>query len=100
MLSRTCCPCAHLTRAAVTASHALGNGIAALLRRLEPFDHIKAVALDRLECLDHAFEHLRRDVVEDDDVTDLLVFTDRKSVVSGKSVSVRVDSGGRRIIKK
>src|SRR3546814_13617082 len=25
---------------------------------------------------------------------------DRKSVVSGKSVSVRVDSGGRRIIKK
>src|SRR3546814_18664964 len=27
-------------------------------------------------------------------------FTDRKSVVSGKSVSVRVDLGGRRIIKK
>src|SRR3546814_16425199 len=26
--------------------------------------------------------------------------TDRKSVVSGKSVSVRVDLGGRRIIKK
>src|SRR3546814_15684257 len=26
--------------------------------------------------------------------------TDRKSVVSGKSVSVRVDIGGRRIIKK
>src|SRR3546814_17943471 len=26
--------------------------------------------------------------------------TDRKSVVSGKSVSVRVDRGGRRIIKK
>src|SRR3546814_17755833 len=28
------------------------------------------------------------------------VTTDRKSVVSGKSVSVRVDLGGRRIIKK
>src|SRR3546814_19725026 len=27
-------------------------------------------------------------------------YTDRKSVVSGKSVSVRVDLGGRRIIKK
>src|SRR3546814_16610914 len=31
---------------------------------------------------------------------DVKVFTDRKSVVSGKSVSVRVDLGGRRIIKK
>src|SRR3546814_1166688 len=30
----------------------------------------------------------------------LQVRTDRKSVVSGKSVSVRVDLGGRRIIKK
>src|SRR3546814_11302702 len=29
-----------------------------------------------------------------------VVLTDRKSVVSGKSVSVRVDLGGRRIIKK
>src|SRR3546814_19450143 len=30
----------------------------------------------------------------------LIVNVDRKSVVSGKSVSVRVDLGGRRIIKK
>src|SRR3546814_18661624 len=30
----------------------------------------------------------------------LLQWRDRKSVVSGKSVSVRVDLGGRRIIKK
>src|SRR3546814_17426377 len=30
----------------------------------------------------------------------LATSTDRKSVVSGKSVSVRVDLGGRRIIKK
>src|SRR3546814_11704867 len=29
-----------------------------------------------------------------------LSYVDRKSVVSGKSVSVRVDLGGRRIIKK
>src|SRR3546814_16706828 len=29
-----------------------------------------------------------------------LAFQDRKSVVQGKSVSVRVDLGGRRIIKK
>src|SRR3546814_16669608 len=34
-------------------------------------------------------------------VTDILdVWLDRKSVVEGKSVSVRVDLGGRRIIKK
>src|SRR3546814_17954338 len=32
--------------------------------------------------------------------TILSVFIDRTSVVSGKSVSVRVDLGGRRIIKK
>src|SRR3546814_15636235 len=31
---------------------------------------------------------------------DFRAFLDRKSVVSGKSVSVRVDLGGRRIIKK
>src|SRR3546814_20440081 len=31
---------------------------------------------------------------------DLVDLKDRKSVVSGKSVSVRVDLGGRRIIKK
>src|SRR3546814_10997806 len=29
-----------------------------------------------------------------------LLWTDRKSVVEGKSVAVRVDSGGRRLIKK
>src|SRR3546814_18499731 len=29
-----------------------------------------------------------------------VLYTDRKSVVEGKRVSVRVDSGGRRIIKK
>src|SRR3546814_11167136 len=33
-------------------------------------------------------------------VTPLLAIIDRKSVVEGKSVSVRVDLGGRRIIKK
>src|SRR3546814_18044207 len=34
------------------------------------------------------------------DVPDYQRWIDRKSVVSGKSVSVRVDLGGRRIIKK
>src|SRR3546814_12174506 len=42
-----------------------------------------------------------RFVTDDPDQdTDNLVYTDRKSDVSGKSVSVRVDLGGRRIIKK
>src|SRR3546814_17181441 len=41
-------------------------------------------------------------VVKDGDVHPFLQrrFEDRKSVVAGKSVSVRVDLGGRRIIKK
>src|SRR3546814_14006877 len=34
------------------------------------------------------------------DRANILIAGDRKSVVSGKSVSVRVDLGGRRIIKK
>src|SRR3546814_12215521 len=34
------------------------------------------------------------------DVPDTILSRDRKSVVSGKSVTVRVDLGGRRIIKK
>src|SRR3546814_14191911 len=33
-------------------------------------------------------------------IANRIVETDRKSVVEGKSVSVRVDLGGRRIIKK
>src|SRR3546814_21030650 len=47
------------------------------------------------------FEHLTIDAPEEylGAITQLLA-TDRKSVVSGKSVSVRVDIGGRRIIKK
>src|SRR3546814_13075983 len=35
-----------------------------------------------------------------DDSNVVVINTDRKSVVEGKSVSVRVDLGGRRIIKK
>src|SRR3546814_17264782 len=35
-----------------------------------------------------------------DDAPDVLMTFDRKSVVQGKSVSVRVDLGGRRLIKK
>src|SRR3546814_14563911 len=40
---------------------------------------------------------LRREIIVTQVVNDLV---DRKSVVAGKSVSVRVDHGGRRIIKK
>src|SRR3546814_12027021 len=34
------------------------------------------------------------------EISEGVLYRDRKSVVSGKSVSVRVDLGGRRIIKK
>src|SRR3546814_11027280 len=46
---------------------------------------------------------LREEILEDADwaeVVDRLNIADRKSVEEGKSVSVRVDLGGRRIIKK
>src|SRR3546814_15032150 len=43
------------------------------------------------------FSPSERDVLESNGVTE---FTDRKSVVLGTSVSVRVDLGGRRCIKK
>src|SRR3546814_13201037 len=41
-----------------------------------------------------------REKIEADNAERRKVAEDRKSVVSGKSVSVRVDLGGRRIIKK
>src|SRR3546814_13772320 len=47
--------------------------------------------------LDHMLEQLSRHSLID---LRLRAAGDRKSVVSGKSVSVRVDLGGRRIIKK
>src|SRR3546814_18198547 len=43
---------------------------------------------------DEALQHLASDR------TPPALLLDRKSVVSGKSVSVRVDNGGRRVIKK
>src|SRR3546814_17163909 len=39
------------------------------------------------------------DILDKSDISRYML-TDRKSVVSGKSVSVRVDLGGRRILKK
>src|SRR3546814_13755935 len=45
------------------------------------------------------FAHRRLAVAEDDRGRDILFLEDRKSVVEGKCVSVRVDLGGRRIIK-
>src|SRR3546814_14229478 len=53
--------------------------------------------------IDHALDEVRRVGNARDGVVtaDLLDFeNDRKSVVEGKSVSVRVDPGGRRIIKQ
>src|SRR3546814_16825851 len=47
-----------------------------------------------------ALEGRNRPLVVDDVQHDRRLVGDRKSVVSGKSVSVRVDLGGRRIIKK
>src|SRR3546814_13941300 len=50
-----------------------------------------------------AAEHQRRQRIIDHRLVEhgqKLLREDRKSVVSGKSVSVRVDLGGRRIIKK
>src|SRR3546814_13527550 len=48
---------------------------------------------------DSAFRKTARDIPPRDGIFDG-VGLDRKSVVEGKSVSVRVDLGGRRIIKK
>src|SRR3546814_11740367 len=48
-----------------------------------------------------AADELKRSLRETEDaMRDIDASVDRKSVVSGKGVSVRVDLGGRRIIKK
>src|SRR3546814_18365570 len=74
--------------------HLLGDRRGTRLRRRVPGDRAvraagRARVLDRLPLRRHAPPFRR-----------LLRVRDRKSVVSGKSVSVRVDLGGRRIIKK
>src|SRR3546814_14254116 len=54
--------------------------------------------VQRLDDIAIAFEHAlhQQDRADGEEA----VLADRKSVVEGKSVSVRVDHGGRRIIKK
>src|SRR3546814_12920157 len=52
------------------------------------------------ESCSHAFELLREAQAELDRSQNVRNLSDRKSVVQGKSVSVRVDLGGRRNIKK
>src|SRR3546814_20070427 len=56
------------------------------------------VDAERQQFAEHA--HDLRDHPQPDAVDRVVAGIDRKSVVKGKSVSVRVDLGGRRIIKK
>src|SRR3546814_18527495 len=65
------------------------------MKKLEPDTLICLV--DNIEVVHH---RLHKDHVSDATLKDLMVWRDRKSVVEGTSVSVRVDLGGRRIIKK
>src|SRR3546814_15419897 len=66
------------------------------------FEHQCAVGqLERQACFVRRFEQTRaQNAVNRDCRADDMMRQDRKSVVKGKSVSVRVDLGGRRIIKK
>src|SRR3546814_12023850 len=60
---------------------------------------VETIAADRISILDRTV--IRRDPVSGAETEILRIETeDRKSVVQGKSVSERVDLGGRRIIKK
>src|SRR3546814_14682234 len=61
------------------------------------------IGLERIAAVADEAEHAREGVVGQRRIGQraaYLVAQDRKSVVSGKSVSVRVDLGGRRIIKQ
>src|SRR3546814_19103454 len=72
---------------------AVEDGFAALKR-----DGTQANIVDRMQTRKRLYELIR---YEDYNRFDQGLFNlDRKSVVSGKSVSVRVDLGGRRILKK
>src|SRR3546814_16751824 len=83
-----------------------------ILRRAQQRELVRMALGQRLDRIDHLVGHLPRAVVlvlpgrgvdrHEGDVqpAGARLRVDRKSVVSGKSVSVRVDLGGRRIIKK
>src|SRR3546814_12723480 len=79
-----------------------------LTRRIKPgaFEHRRHVALARAVAHRGAERDAQRQMPgHPDDLLaaarlDVALILERKSVVSGKKVSVRVDLGGRRIIKK
>src|SRR3546814_14628550 len=68
-------------------------------QRLEAAFHMHVDVFQRRVDGDLAFRELLEDLLEAL-IDGLAVTRDRKSVVEGKSVSVRVDLGGRRISKK
>src|SRR3546814_20904338 len=55
---------------------------------------------DEVRDADRYFDEIEQIDLDEDQVSLAKELIDRKSVVSGKRVSVRVDLGGRRIIKK
>src|SRR3546814_16351056 len=98
-------------------STSASSGISTRNGRIEPFDAAAWFGARKLKtppearsAADVASAEFARNFrrVGDDESMDILVlpvlmtrrFLDRKSAVKGKSVSVRVDLGGRRIIKK
>src|SRR3546814_16100678 len=68
----------------------------------DPQQHVARPRLAALHERTVARHHPQPERRQDQEHAELVVHhrVDRKSVVSGKSVSVRVDLGGRRIIKK
>src|SRR3546814_17503038 len=90
---------AHAQRQQDVAEHGVRMDVGAgALQRLEPCVHRGAEDVGVGGVIDPAAARRRLAAVVAAAVVDLLA--DRTSVVSGKSVSVRVDLGGRRIIKK
>src|SRR3546814_12909806 len=77
------------------------NGSATVVECLPPFvDPGETVASALVLLADRRGNGRRLQAVERCAQPLIMVLADRKSVVEGKSVSVRVDLGGRRIIKK
>src|SRR3546814_21201284 len=64
------------------------------------FDVVPGAELEVLDLRSSSFDTNHEVKVLSVTIPAIPVFGDRKSVVSGKSVSVRVDTGGRSIIKK
>src|SRR3546814_14599574 len=66
-----------------------------------PSDEVETLAIDRAKALfDCGFANVQPHSGAQANGAVMLALTDRKSVVEGRSVSGRVDLGGRRILKK